>query len=190
MARSTLPSPRRYCGTGTSPKRHEQSRHPSGNTVIDDFAPGAERSGWGHPKTVAKWRKCTSPEDRPMGPKTPHSTVLSADEEALIVAFRQHTLLPLGVHPHRSCGSLDRRRQALLFVAVDRVSKFAFAEVHERATRRVYRGLLTPAGGTRAVPSFAPCSRTTAVNSRRRMAAGASSRFGPCSHVSLPCPRV
>ena len=30
-----------------------------------------------------------------MGPKTPASTVLSSDEEAVIVAFRKHTLLPL-----------------------------------------------------------------------------------------------
>jgi hypothetical protein len=30
-----------------------------------------------------------------MGPKAPHSTVLSAEEEALAVAFRRHTLLPL-----------------------------------------------------------------------------------------------
>ncbi len=48
-----------------------------------------------NPKTVAKWRKRTSLEDRPMGPRAPHSTVLSADEETLIVAFRRHTLLPL-----------------------------------------------------------------------------------------------
>ena len=48
-----------------------------------------------NPKTVAKWRKRTSLEDRPMGPRAPHSTVLSADEETLIVAFRRHTQLPL-----------------------------------------------------------------------------------------------
>src|SRR5216683_2393350 len=29
-------------------------------------------------KTVTKWRKRTSLEDHPMGPKAPHSTVLSA----------------------------------------------------------------------------------------------------------------
>ena len=40
-----------------------------------------------NPKTVAKWRRRTSLEDRPMGPKAPRSTVLSSDEEALIVAF-------------------------------------------------------------------------------------------------------
>ena len=44
-----------------------------------------------NPKTVTKWRRRTSPEDRPMGPKVPRSTVLSTDEEILIVAFRRHT---------------------------------------------------------------------------------------------------
>ena len=35
-------------------------------------------------KTVAKWKKRTSAADRPTGPKSPTSTVLSADEEAVI----------------------------------------------------------------------------------------------------------
>jgi hypothetical protein len=30
-----------------------------------------------------------------MGPKAPHSTVLTLEEEAMAVAFRRHTLLPL-----------------------------------------------------------------------------------------------
>ena len=34
-------------------------------------------------------------EDRKTGPKEPRSTVLSEEEEAMIVAFRRHTLLPL-----------------------------------------------------------------------------------------------
>jgi transposase InsO family protein len=46
-------------------------------------------------KTVAKWKKRTSVADLPTGPKAPHSTVLSLEEEAIIVAFRKHTLLPL-----------------------------------------------------------------------------------------------
>jgi hypothetical protein len=33
--------------------------------------------------------------DLPTGPKEPKSTVLSIEEEAIIVAFRKHTLLPL-----------------------------------------------------------------------------------------------
>jgi len=46
-------------------------------------------------KTVAKWKKRTSVADLPTGPKDPKSTVLSIEDEAIIVAFRKHTLLPL-----------------------------------------------------------------------------------------------
>ena len=44
-------------------------------------------------KTVAKWRKRSSVADLPTGPKEPRSTVLSVEEEAVIVAFRRYTLL-------------------------------------------------------------------------------------------------
>ena len=46
-------------------------------------------------KTVAKWKRRTSVVDIPTGPKDARSTVLSLGEEAVIVAFRKHTLLPL-----------------------------------------------------------------------------------------------
>src|SRR5579875_125661 len=48
-----------------------------------------------NPKTVAKWRKRCSVNDLPTGPKNPRSTVLTVEQEAVIVAFRKHTLLPL-----------------------------------------------------------------------------------------------
>jgi len=112
--------------------------------------------------------------------------VLSIEEEAVIVAFRRHTLLPLDdclyafqpTIPHRTRSSLHRclprhgisrlpntegdkpqrakfKRYLIgffhidmaevrteegkldLLVAIDRTSKFAFAELHEKATRRV-----------------------------------------------------
>src|SRR5580693_1617965 len=46
-------------------------------------------------KTVAKWKGRTSVADLPTGPKKPKSTVLTTEEEAVVVAFRRHTLLPL-----------------------------------------------------------------------------------------------
>ncbi len=46
-------------------------------------------------KTVAKWKKRGSVADLPTGPKEPRSTVLSPEDEAIVVAFRRHTLLPL-----------------------------------------------------------------------------------------------
>lgn len=48
-----------------------------------------------NPKTVAKWKKRTRASDQKTGPKDPKSTVLTIEEEAIVVAFRQHTLLPL-----------------------------------------------------------------------------------------------
>ena len=138
-----------------------------------------------NPKTVMKWRNRSSVEDLPMGPKDVRSTVLSTAEEALCVAFRKHTLLPLddclyalqATVPHLTRSSLHRlfQRHGIsrlpqvdgdkpkkrfkvypigyfhidiaevrtaegklhMFVAIDRTSKLAFAELHERATRRV-----------------------------------------------------
>ena len=48
-----------------------------------------------NPKTVAKWKKRGSVTDLPTGPKEAHFISLSLEEEAIIVAFRRHTLLPL-----------------------------------------------------------------------------------------------
>ena len=138
-----------------------------------------------NPKTVAKWKKRADVQDTPMGPKQPHSTVLSTQEEVLIVAFRKYTLLPLDdclyvlqeTIPHLTRSALHRCLQRhgisrlpevtekakksrfkaypigyfhldiaevqteegklYLFVAIDRTSKFAFAELHERATRPI-----------------------------------------------------
>ena len=143
----------------------------------------AERHGI-NPKTVAKWKKRSSTGDAPMGPRAPRSTVLSKDEEAVVVAFRRHTLLPLddclyalqATIPHLTRSSLHRCLQRhgisrlpevdgdkpkknrfksypigyfhidiaevrteegklFLFVAIDRTSKFAFAELHRQANR-------------------------------------------------------
>src|SRR5580698_4752652 len=67
-------------------------------------------------KTVAKWKRRTSVADVPTGPKDPKSTVLTIEEEAIVVAFRRHTLLPLddclyslqATIPHPSRSSLHR----------------------------------------------------------------------------------
>nr|WP_152338403.1 IS481 family transposase [Pseudorhizobium flavum]CAD6598865.1 IS481 family transposase [Pseudorhizobium flavum]CAD6599078.1 IS481 family transposase [Pseudorhizobium flavum] len=67
-------------------------------------------------KTVAKWKKRSSVADVPTGPKEAHSTVLSLEDEAVVVAFRKHTLLPLDdclyalqpTIPHLTRSSLHR----------------------------------------------------------------------------------
>jgi transposase-like protein len=67
-------------------------------------------------KTVAKWRRRAFVHDAPMGPKAPRSTVLSTEEEAIVIAFRRYTLLPLddclyalqATIPHLTRSSLHR----------------------------------------------------------------------------------
>ena len=69
-----------------------------------------------NPKTVRKWRERANVEDRKTGPREPRSSVLSLEEEAVIVAFRRHTLLPLDdclyalqpTIPHLTRSSLHR----------------------------------------------------------------------------------
>src|SRR3954467_15837741 len=46
-----------------------------------------------NPKTVAKWKKRPAVQDEHTGPNDPRSTVLTPEEEAIVVAFRRHTLL-------------------------------------------------------------------------------------------------
>ncbi|BAK67560.1 hypothetical protein SLG_28850 [Sphingobium sp. SYK-6] len=47
---------------------------------------------------MQKWRKRTHVSDAPMGPQAIHSTVLTTEEEAMVVAFRRHTLLIASMH--------------------------------------------------------------------------------------------
>ena len=67
-------------------------------------------------KTVAKWKRRTSVADLLTGPKDAKSTVLTIEEEAIVIAFRRHTLLPLddclyslqATIPHLTRSSLHR----------------------------------------------------------------------------------
>src|SRR5215469_5527793 len=69
-----------------------------------------------NPKTVAKWKARKSVADLRTGPKEPRSTVLTIEEEAVVVAFRRHALLPLDdclyalqpTIPHLTRSSLHR----------------------------------------------------------------------------------
>ena len=90
-------------------------------------------------KTVAKWKQRSSISDLPTGPKESKSTVLSVEDEAIVVAFRRHTLLPLddclyalqATIPHLTRSSLHRCLQRhgisrLPEVASDRPPKKKF----------------------------------------------------------------
>ena len=86
-----------------------------------------------------------SVSDLRTGPKEPRSTVLSAEEEAVVVAFRRHALPPLDDCLYRKFKAYPigyfhidiaevRTAQGKLYllVAIDRTSKFAFVELHEK----------------------------------------------------------
>jgi transposase InsO family protein len=67
-------------------------------------------------KTVARWKSRASVADRPTGPKQPKSTVLTVEDEAIVIAFRRQALLPLDdclyalqpTIPHLTRSSLHR----------------------------------------------------------------------------------
>ena len=88
-------------GTNYGPGSSRQRPHDGGGPSRDP-ATSREREGAGpalrygiSPTTVQKWRKRETVTDERMGPKEAHSTVPSPEEEAIVVAFRRHTLLPL-----------------------------------------------------------------------------------------------
>lgn len=72
-----------------------------------------------NPKTVAKWRGWGSVASLSTGPREPRSSTLPVEQEAIIVAFHRHTLLPLDacLHalqatvPHLTRSALHRRLQ-------------------------------------------------------------------------------
>ena len=118
-----------------------------------------------NPKTVAKWKKRGSVADLPTGPKDAASTVLSIEEEAVIVAFRRHTLLPLDdclyalqpTIPHLTRSSLHRclQRQKDLEAAPGRRRGLAQAEVQGLSDRLFpyrHRG-----GSNRRGQALSPC---------------------------------
>ncbi len=64
------------------------------NRSQESVRAAAKRYGVGS-TIVQKWRSRRTSTDGRMGPKEVHSSVLSLEQEAVIVAFRRHTLLPL-----------------------------------------------------------------------------------------------
>lgn len=88
-----------------------------------------------NPKTVAQWKKRTSAADLRTGPKAPRSTVLSSEDEAVVVAFRRHTLVPLDdcLYPLQALAMVgeipsvgDRRRKSEATDAQIRAAKDAY----------------------------------------------------------------
>lgn len=109
-------TPERGYEPGTPRKRRDHARRPI--CVQRSQASTAEPSRrYGiKPKTVTKWRKRETVDDAPMGPKERRSSALNKKDDALVVTFRRHTLLPLddGLYalrvtiPHPTRSSLHR----------------------------------------------------------------------------------
>ena len=101
-----------------------------------------------NPKTVMKWRKRAFLYDAPMGPKVPRSTVLSAEEEALAVAFRKHTLLPLDDCLYAlQANRISRDRRCIDCSSATRSAGFLRSKARQRARRR--------SSGTRSATAYA-----------------------------------
>lgn len=93
--RSIRRTGRQHNGTSSSRQRHDHVRCQSCNTAIASFDRSAEPGTRDQPedgREMAQARDGRGSEDRP---KDPRSTVLSEAEEAMLVSFRRHTLLPL-----------------------------------------------------------------------------------------------
>ena len=84
--------------------------------LVKESVRGASKRYGVSPTTVQKWRSRQVSTDGRMDPKEARSSVLSLEQEAVIVAFRRHALLPLDdcLHalqptiPHLTRSSLHR----------------------------------------------------------------------------------
>ena len=85
MVQSFLMNGRMRYGSGSPRERQGDSGSPASEQHGQErLRVLAKRYGINR-KPVAKWKKRTSVADLPTGPKKPHSTVLSLEEEAIIV---------------------------------------------------------------------------------------------------------
>ena len=71
-------------------ERHDDRGSPSRDTTLSASLRALAKRYGINPKTVANGRSAGSVADLPIGPKVAASTVLSVEEEAVIVAFRRH----------------------------------------------------------------------------------------------------
>lgn len=82
-------------GPGSTRLRHDHARSPTIDTVIEGSDRGARRAARAESQDGEEWRGLDFVHDARMGPDAPRSTVLTPAQEAMVVAFRRHTLLAL-----------------------------------------------------------------------------------------------
>jgi len=91
-------------------------------------------------KTIAKWKRRGSTADRPTGPRQRRSTVLSPEDEALIVAFRRHTLLPLDDCLYALQPTIDHLTRSSLHRCLQRHGISRLPQVEDsRPTRKTFK---------------------------------------------------
>ena len=86
--------------------------------------------------SVAKWRIRTTTTDARMGPRDPRSTVLTLVEEAMIVAFRRRTLLPLDDVLGCLRDSIPKLTRSSLHRCLERHGISRLPESEEKASKR------------------------------------------------------
>ena len=89
-----------------------------------------------NPKTVAKWRRRTTTDDRAMGPSRPRSSVLTEAEEAIVVEFRRRTLLPLDDVLGCLRGTIPALSRSALHRCLQRHGISRLPQGDERASKR------------------------------------------------------
>lgn len=103
-------------GTDTTRQRPRDRGSPSRNPKQPSERDGAGKAGWHQSQNRLEVEKAADVQDAPIGHKQSRSTVLTVEQEALIVAFHHHTLLPLhnclyvlqDTIPHLTRSSLHR----------------------------------------------------------------------------------
>ncbi len=87
-------------GPGSSRQRPHDGGGPSSATSRSEECVRALAKRYGiSPTTVQKWRKRETTADAEMGPKEARSTVLTPDEEAIVVASRRQHAAAAGRLP-------------------------------------------------------------------------------------------
>ncbi len=95
MVQSFLRIGRIRYGPSSSRQRHDDRGGPSSNTRSQESLRALAARYSVNPKTILKWKKRSAVADLQTGPGQPKSSVLSVKEEAIVIAFRRQTLLPL-----------------------------------------------------------------------------------------------
>ena len=85
---------------------------------------------------VQKWPSRQTSTDARMGAKEPRSSVLSLEDKAVIVAFRRHTLLPLGDRLHAQQPSLPPLPRSSLQRCLQRLGISRLPDVDGEKTGR------------------------------------------------------